>query len=53
MMFDGHEVNTGFSISVTVTVNEHTLTFPCESVAVNETLVVPTGNNDPLDGPNV
>jgi hypothetical protein len=52
-MFTGHEVNTGVSISVTVTVNEHTLVFPFASVAVNETLVTPIGNVDPLEGPRV
>jgi hypothetical protein len=49
----GHEVNTGFSLSVTVTVNAHTLVLPLASVAVNEILVTPIGNNDPLTGPAV
>src|SRR5687767_5591593 len=52
-MLAGQETKTGFSLSLTVTVNEHTLVFPPASVAVNEILVVPTGNNDPLGNPAV
>jgi len=37
----------GFSVSATVTVNEHVPTFPAESVAMQFTVVLPTGKGDP------
>jgi hypothetical protein len=49
----GQEVNTGISLSVTVILKEQTEEFPLASVAVNETLVVPIGKTDPLEGPEV
>jgi hypothetical protein len=49
----GQEVNTGDSLSVTVTLNEHIAEFPFASVAVKVTSVVPTGNVDPLGNPDV
>lgn len=52
-IFNGHEVNTGGCASVTVTVNEQTLLFPLASVAVNATVVIPTGKADPLGKPEV
>jgi hypothetical protein len=53
LIFIGHEVNTGNSLSVTVTVKEHTLLLPLASVAVNVIVVVPMGNVDPLGNPAV
>jgi hypothetical protein len=41
---------TGFSLSVTVTVNVLTVVFPEGSVAVEVTVVDPTGKNDPDAG---
>jgi hypothetical protein len=52
-MLAGHDENTGFSLSVTVTVNEHVLTFPLASVAVNVTVVTPTGKAAPEGKPAV
>jgi hypothetical protein len=49
----GHEVNTGTWLSVTVTVNAHSVLFPLASVAVKTIFVVPTGKEDPLAGPLV
>lgn len=53
MMFAGHDVKTGFSKSLTVTLKAQTEMFPYASVAVYEMLVVPIGNNEPLGNPNV
>ena len=39
---------TGASLSVTTMSNEHEELFPAGSVAVAVTVVVPTGNTDPL-----
>ena len=44
------QVSTGFSLSVTVTVNKHRLVLPLLSVAVFVTMVVPTRNVLPLAG---
>lgn len=52
-IFTGHDVNTGNSLSVTVTVKEHMLLLPLASVAVNDTVVVPIGKTDPLGKPAV
>jgi hypothetical protein len=52
-MFTGHCVNTGGWLSVTVTVNAHTLLFPFTSLAVYAMFVTPIGNIDPLTGPCV
>jgi hypothetical protein len=52
-IFTGHEVNTGSSLSVTVTLKEHTLLLPLASVAVYEMVVVPIGKVDPLGNPAV
>jgi hypothetical protein len=49
----GHDVKTGASLSVTVTVNEHVVKFPTASVAVYDTVVVPTGKFDPFNKPEV
>lgn len=51
VMFKGHEVNTGASLSFTVTVNEQVLTLPTASVAVYETVVTPWGKLEPLNKP--
>jgi hypothetical protein len=48
----GH-VMTGFSESVTVTVNDWLVIFPYVSVARNVTVVVPTGKKSPEEGPLV
>lgn len=52
-MFAGQVENTGNSLSVTVTVNEHTLLLPLASTAVYVIVVVPIGNIDPLGKPAV
>ena len=46
-------VNTGASLSVTVTVNEHVAVFPATSVTWNVFVVTPTGNDEPLGKPDV
>ena len=43
----------GCWLSTTVTPNVHELVLPAASVAVNFTVVKPTGNDEPLDGPPV
>src|SRR4051794_19216345 len=43
---------TGAVVSTTVTVNEPLLLFPAPSVAVQWTVVVPSGNVDPDPGPH-
>jgi hypothetical protein len=48
-MFAG-QVIVGFSVSFTVTVNEHDDELPAASVAVEFTVVVPTANVDPEAG---
>ena len=48
-MFAG-QVITGSCVSCTVTVNEHAAMFPDASVAVQLTVVTPTGKVDPLAG---
>ena len=48
-MFAGQEI-TGFSPSVTVTLNEQVEVLPAASVAVEVTVVVPTVKNEPLAG---
>lgn len=53
VIFVGHDVKTGNSPSVTVTVNEHTLVKPFASVAVYEIVDTPIGKVDPLDKPEV
>lgn len=53
VIFAGHDVNTGSSLSVTVTVNEHVATFPLISVAVYDMLVMPIGKLEPLGNPVV
>ena len=45
-MSSEHAIN-GSSLSVTVTVNEHSAEFPESSVAVTVTVVVPTGKRLP------
>jgi hypothetical protein len=52
-MFRGHEVNTGASLSVTVTVKLQVDVFPPASVAVYTMFVVPIGNVDPPGKPAV
>jgi hypothetical protein len=52
-IFTGHEVNTGTSLSFTVTVNEQSVIFPLASVAVYVMLVPPIGNADPEGNPAV
>ncbi len=49
VMGDG-QVTTGASVSLTVTVNEQLLVLPDVSVAVQVTVVVPTGKNAPDEG---
>src|SRR3954465_6941403 len=49
MMFAG-TVNEGFSVSFTVTEKALVLVFPCASVAVTLTVVVPTGKVEPEAG---
>jgi hypothetical protein len=49
----GQEVNTGASLSVTVTLNEQITDKPAASVAINVILVVPSGNTEPLGNPAV
>ena len=49
VMFAGHVI-TGTCVSCTVMVNEHVPMFPDASVAVQLTVVTPTGNVDPLAG---
>jgi hypothetical protein len=44
------QVIAGFCISTTVTVNEHEAVLPLESVAVEETVVVPFGKVEPEGG---
>ncbi len=51
--FIGHDVNTGNSLSVTVTVNEHMAVLPLASVAVYDMLVTPIGKVDPDGNPAV
>jgi hypothetical protein len=51
VMFKGQEVNTGGSLSFTVTVNEQVLTLPTASVAVYEIVVTPWGKLEPLNKP--
>ena len=48
-MSAGHFI-TGSSESVTTILNEHAEVFPEASVAMEFTVVVPTGNTDPEDG---
>jgi hypothetical protein len=48
-IFAGHAI-VGSSLSVTVTSNEHVAVFPLASVAVDTTVVVPTGNTEPEAG---
>jgi hypothetical protein len=43
-------VRTGGAVSVTVTVNDAEPVLPCVSIAVQVTVVVPSGNVEPLDG---
>jgi hypothetical protein len=50
-MFGGQEVNTGGWLSFTVTVKLQFDELPPASVAVNVTVVVPTGNAEPLGKP--
>ena len=45
-MSDGQFI-TGSSLSVTTILNEHAEVFPDASVAIEFTVVVPTGNTDP------
>jgi hypothetical protein len=47
--FDGHVID-GAWVSLTVTVNEHMAVLPLASVAVQETVVVPIGKNEPDAG---
>jgi hypothetical protein len=51
-IFAGHVI-TGFSLSITVTVNVLIVVFPEGSVAVEVTIVEPTGKNDPETGIDV
>jgi hypothetical protein len=46
-------VRTGGAVSLTVTVNEAEPLLPCVSVAVQVTVVVPSGNVEPLAGVQV
>src|SRR3989442_15605595 len=46
-------VTTGPVVSVTVTVNDAALWLPCASVALQVTVVAPTGNVAPLAGAHV
>ena len=48
-MFAGHVI-TGNCVSCTVTVKAHVAVLPVASVAVQLTVVTPTGNVDPLAG---
>jgi len=48
----GHDI-TGGSASLTVTVNEHVAVRPIPSVAVNSTVLTPTGKFAPLTRPPV
>ena len=52
MIFEGQVIN-GFSLSVTVTVNDAANLFNDASVAVYVTVVIPVGNTDPEAGPAV
>jgi hypothetical protein len=52
VMFEG-QVITGASLSTTVTVNEHVVTLPAASVAVEVTVVVPGLNVEPEAGTEV
>ena len=49
VMSDG-QLAIGFSLSLIVTVNEHVLEFPEASVAIQFTVVIPTGNMLPETG---
>lgn len=51
VMFVGHDVNAGDSLSFTVIVNVHVVLFPTASVAVYETVFTPTGKLEPLNNP--
>jgi hypothetical protein len=51
-MFAGHVI-TGFWVSITVTVNEQLAGLPEASVAVQVTVVVPAGNDEPEGGTHV
>jgi hypothetical protein len=46
-MLEGQLEMTGFSVSFTVTSNEHVTELPAASVAVYVTVVVPTGKTSP------
>ena len=49
-VFEAGTVTTGFVVSTTVTVNEAVLVFPCVSVALQLTVVVPNANVEPDAG---
>ena len=50
MIFAGHVITGGVVSRTTVTVNVQVALFPKASVAVQVTVVVPTGNGDPDAG---
>lgn len=52
-MLEGHDVKTGNSLSVTVTVNEQSEVFPFASVALNDTEDVPIGKIEPEGKPEI
>jgi len=49
----GHPLYVGASVSRTLTTNEQTANSPAASVALNVTVVLPTGNSEPLAKPAV
>ena len=52
VMFAGQEI-VGFSVSLTVTVNEHCAVLPPASVTLKVFVVTPTGKIDPLARPAI
>jgi hypothetical protein len=53
MTFPGHGVMAGGSVSLTVTVKLHPVLLPCPSFALQFTVVVPRGKEEPLTGEQV
>lgn len=53
VIFNGQPANTGGSVSITVTLNEHVTEFPLTSVAKKLMVVTPIGKADPLGKPAV